>query len=100
MSQDITTPQQPNSPATGRGGNGLAIAGLVCGLVGLLVLSVVLGPLAMIFGGVGLARAKRGEGHRGMSIAAVVLGAVDLILGVVLIVVAAKHGGSVFFHVG
>jgi len=35
-----------------------------------------------------------------MSIAAVVLGAVDLILGVVLIVVAAKHGGSVFFHVG
>lgn len=100
MSQDITTPQQPNSPASSRGGNGLAIAGLVCGLVGLLLFNVVLGPLAIIFGGVGLSRAKRGAGHRGMSIAAVVLGVVDLIIFVVLLVVATNHGGSAFFHVG
>ncbi|MGZ4646268.1 MAG: DUF4190 domain-containing protein [Blastococcus sp.] len=99
MSQDVTTPQS-NSPASGRGGNGLAIAGLVCGLAGLLFFPVILGPLAIIFGGVGLSRAKRGAGHRGMSIAAVVLGVVDLIIFVVLLVGAAKHGGSIFFHVG
>ncbi|HEV7212363.1 MAG TPA: DUF4190 domain-containing protein [Blastococcus sp.] len=100
MSQDITTPQQSNAPATGRGGNGLAIAGLVCGLVGLLFFNVILGPLAIIFGGVGLSRATRGAGHRGMSIAAVVLGVVDLIIFVVLLAVAANQGGSMFFHVG
>ena len=44
------------SPVTGtaRGGaNGLAVAGLVCGIVGLFVLNIILGPLAVIFGGIG-----------------------------------------------
>jgi hypothetical protein len=61
-------------------GNGLAIAGLVCGLVGLLFLPIVLGPLAIIFGGIGLSRANRGAGHKGMSIAAIVLGIADLVV--------------------
>jgi hypothetical protein len=69
-----------------RGGNGLAIAGLVCGLVGLLFLPIVLGPLAVVFGGVGWSRANRGEGHKGMAIAAVVLGIADIVLMVVLMV--------------
>ncbi|WP_138758393.1 DUF4190 domain-containing protein [Modestobacter altitudinis] len=64
-------------------GNGLAIAGLVCGLVGLLFFPIVLGPLAIIFGGIGLSRANRGAGHKGMSIAAIVLGIADLVVMVV-----------------
>ena len=67
-------------------GNGLAVAGLVCGLVGLVFLNYILGPLAIIFGGVGLSRANRGAGHRGMSLAAIILGIVDLIVWVALVV--------------
>ena len=82
------------------GSNGLAIAGLVCGLVGALFFSVILGPLAIIFGGIGWSRANRGARHRGMAIAAVILGVIDLILWGILIAAAAKHGGSAFFRVG
>jgi hypothetical protein len=64
-------------------GNGLAIAGLVCGLVGLLFLPIVLGPLAIIFGGIGLSRADRGAGHKGMSMAAIILGIADLVVMVI-----------------
>ena len=89
------------SPVTGTargGGNGLAIAGLVCGIVGLFVLNIILGPLAVIFGGIGLARANRGAGNRGMALAAVILGIADVVLFVVLLAVAAHHGFS--WHVG
>jgi hypothetical protein len=67
-------------------GNGLAVAGLVCGLVGLFFVNYILGPLAIIFGGVGLSRANRGAGHKGMSLAAIILGIVDIVVWVVLVV--------------
>ena len=98
MTEDTTT-RSTTSQQT-QSANGLAIAGLVCGLVGLLIFYVVLGPLAIIFGGVGWARANRGARHRGMAIAGVVLGVVDLIIFAVLIAVAAKNGGSFYWHVG
>jgi len=41
------------------------IAGLCCGVIGLFILNFILGPLAIIFGGVGLSKANRGEGRRG-----------------------------------
>lgn len=92
------TQSQPSTTVQRQGSNGLAIAGLVCGLVGLLFFSVVLGPLAVIFGGVGLSKANKGAGHRGMSIAAIVLGIVDIALFVVLVVVAANNGGYASFN--
>ncbi|MGY1740100.1 MULTISPECIES: DUF4190 domain-containing protein [unclassified Blastococcus] len=99
MSQDTSYTSQ--TPAPGRTqGNGLAVAGFVCGLVGLLFFSVILGPLAIVFGGIGLNRAKRGAPHKGLAIAAVVLGVVDLLLFVLLVVVAANNGGSFTFNVG
>ena len=58
MSEDTAARQA--APSSTQGGNGLAIAGLVCGLVGVLIFQYILGPLAIIFGGVGLSRAKRG----------------------------------------
>jgi hypothetical protein len=83
-----------------QGSNGLAIAGLVCGLVGVLFFNIILGPLAIIFGGVAWSRANHGARHKGMAIAAVVLGVVDLVIFAVMLAVAAKHGGSMYFHVG
>ena len=87
------------SVATSTRSNGLAIAGLVCGLVGLILFNFILGPLAIIFGGIGWSRANRGSGHKGMSITAVVLGIVDILIYVVLLVAVAKHGGF-SWHVG
>jgi hypothetical protein len=98
MTQGTGYDGQAGQVTASRGANGLAIAGLVCGLVGLVFFSVVLGPLAVIFGGVGLSRAKRGAGGRGMAIAAIVLGVVDILLFVVLVVAAANNGGSYSFN--
>jgi hypothetical protein len=86
MTQDAGNTGQTVSGRTNHVGNGLAVAGLVCGLVGLLFINYILGPLAIIFGGVGLSRANRGAGHRGMSLAAIILGIVDLVVWVVLVV--------------
>ncbi|OON77318.1 DUF4190 domain-containing protein [Streptomyces tsukubensis] len=74
------------------GASGLAIASLVCGIVGLFFLSIVLGPLAIIFGGVTL-RQRRGGGA-GMAKAGLVLGVVDVVLFVVLLVAASSGGFS------
>ena len=99
MSYDAST-SAPTTRAGAQGGNGLAVAGLVCGLVGLLLLPVILGPLGIIFGGIGWSKANHGAPHKGMSVAGVVLGIVDLVLFGVLIAVAAKHGGSFYVNVG
>ncbi len=102
MSEDTARTGPAGNPASAGapGGNGLAVAGLVCGLVGLLLFNIVLGPLAVIFGGVAWARANRGAPRRGMAIAAVVLGVVDLVIFVVLLAAAAGSGGSIFGTVG
>ena len=80
--------------------NGLAIAGMVCGIVGLLLFNVILGPLAIIFGAIGLSKARNGANHRGMAIAGIVLGVLDVVIFVVLLMAAKHNGGSVYFHVG
>jgi hypothetical protein len=98
MSQDTSVTAQDTG--TTQDGNGLAVAGLVCGLVGLLFLPIILGPLALIFGGIGWSKANRGAKHKGIAIAAVVLGIADLILMGVLFAIAANNGGSLFFNVG
>ena len=67
--------------------NGLAIAAMVCGIISLIFLWIILGPLAIIFGGVGLARANRGAPHRGMAIAGIVLGIVAIVGYIILIAV-------------
>ena len=62
------------------GGNGFSIASLVLGILGLFRYGWLLGPLAIIFGIIGLNR----EG-RGMAIAGLILGIIDLILWVLLV---------------
>ncbi|MEV0095448.1 DUF4190 domain-containing protein [Streptomyces sp. NPDC050738] len=72
--------------------NGLAVAGLVCGIVGLIFFSSVLGPLAIVFGAVGMKQAAV-KGGRGMAKAALILGIVDLVIFGVLLALAASNGG-------
>jgi hypothetical protein len=80
--------------------NGMAIAGMVCGIVGILIFSVILGPLGIIFGGIGLSRANAGASGRGMARAGIILGIIDIVLFVVILVAASHNGGSFYFHTG
>ncbi len=89
-----------DSAATRSGSNGLAIAGLVCGIVGIFLFNFILGPLALIFGGVGLRNARRGgAGGSGMAMSAIVLGVVDIVLFVLVLALASSHG-SFRWHIG
>lgn len=104
MAKEMASPARQQysngDPQQQRPGNGLAIAGLVCGIVGLLLANIILGPLAIIFGGVGWSRANRGARYKGMAIAAVILGIADLVIFAIVIAAASKHGGSIYFHAG
>ncbi|MFF2367124.1 DUF4190 domain-containing protein [Streptomyces sp. NPDC058122] len=83
--------------------NGLGTAGLVLGIIAAVLfivwpLAIVLGVLAVIFGLVGGAKARRGEAtNAGQALAGVICGAVGLVLAVavfVLIVVYAPDDGG------
>lgn len=67
-------------------GNGLAVAGLVCGIVGILILNIILGPLAIIFGGVALSKANKGAPRKTMALWSLGLGIFDVVLFIVLII--------------
>ncbi|MEU1278763.1 DUF4190 domain-containing protein [Streptomyces sp. NPDC005805] len=72
--------------------NGLAIASLVCGIAGVFVFNVILGPLAVVLGYVGLKQSPS-KGGAGMAKAGIVLGIVALVLFIVLLAVASSSGG-------
>ena len=62
------------------GGGGWAIAALSCGVVGLFVAPIILGPLAIIFGALGLKK-----NLKGMAIAGLILGIIEtLIIGLLV----------------
>jgi hypothetical protein len=92
--------QQPQyGPPPGYGGypqpprgNGLATAGMVCGIIGIFFANFILGPLAIIFGGVGLSRANKGAPKRNQAIAGIVLGIVAIVVyGILLAVLVNNH---------
>ena len=62
------------------GGNGFSIASLVLGILGLFRYGWLLGPLAIIFGIIGLNR----EG-RGMALAGIILGILDIIIWLLIV---------------
>ncbi|MFE6336618.1 DUF4190 domain-containing protein [Streptomyces sp. NPDC057806] len=72
--------------------NGLAIASLCCGIIGLFFLNIILGPLAIIFGAVARRQASVKNGA-GMAKAGIILGIVAVVLWIVLLIVAANNGG-------
>ncbi|CAK7283857.1 DUF4190 domain-containing protein [Streptomyces sp. RM1] len=75
--------------------SGLAIAGLVCGILGIFLLPIVLGPLAIVFGAVAL----RQSGSL-MAKWDIGLGVLDIVLMILMFVVAANNGGSFSWHIG
>lgn len=84
-----------NGRTAGTQPSGLAVAALVCGIVGLFFANIVLGPLAVIFGGVSLSRSRRSGGRSGMAMAGLVLGVIDILVFVFLVSLVASRGG---FH--
>tara|TARA_B110000003_G_C16625036_1_gene524567 strand:+ start:212 stop:541 length:330 start_codon:yes stop_codon:yes gene_type:complete len=69
------------APIVRSSGKGYSITALVCGIVGFVFLPYILGPLAIIFGALGMKR----DG-RGMAIAGLVLGIVQVVI--LLLVIA------------
>ena len=82
-------------PTTSVRRNGMAVTGMVCGIVGLFVLGILLGPLAVIFGGIGLSRSKVSGTGRGQAITGIVLGVIDIVAYLVIVAVISKHGGFI-----
>jgi len=86
-------PPPPYNPYPApQSGNGLAVAALVCGLVGLLIFNIILGPLAIVFGAIGRGRANRGASGGGMALAGIILGVVDVALFIILLAVITNRG--------
>jgi Domain of unknown function (DUF4190) len=85
---------QVSPPPQSSGSNSLAIASLVCGIIGLFIFEIVLGPLAIVFGGLGLRAARRGAGRRGFALAGLIFGVIDVLVLILIIAVASKHNFS------
>ncbi|WAU83082.1 DUF4190 domain-containing protein [Streptomyces sp. Qhu-G9] len=85
-----------SSATSGSRTNGLAVASLVCGIIGVFLFNVILGPLAIVLGAVGMRQAGV-KGGGGMAKAGVILGVVDLIIFAVLLTVAASNGGFTWY---
>jgi hypothetical protein len=98
----VPGPGYPIPPAVGPGsygwsgtrapaGNGLATAGLVLGILSAIGFcmwpaAILLGVLAVIFGGIGRGRSRRGEStNPGQALAAIICGAAGIVLGLVML---------------
>lgn len=71
--------------------NGMGTAGLVLGIISAVIfclwpVAIVVGVLAVIFGGIGMGKARRGEAtNRGQALAGVICGAAGLVLSLVML---------------
>lgn len=84
LARQLKRQDQDAAPTT----NGMAVAGFVCGVVGLFLFGIVLGPLAIIFSAIGLSKSnKEGRPLRGLAIAGLVLGIVAT-LGWIIVIAA------------
>jgi hypothetical protein len=77
--------------------NGPAVAALVCGIAGLVlvalpVVGLILAIAAMALGGIGFARSNAGAGGRGLAIAGLALGAVDVVLQLLIMAALVSFG--------
>lgn len=90
MQQMPQMPQMPygqNQMYAKKPVNGLAIAAMVIGIVGIFFFSIILGPLAIVLAAFALRNGNEKSG-RGMAIAGLVLGIIDTVLAVILLILA------------
>lgn len=81
-----------NAPVPGKGSNGLATAGFVLGLLGLLsswipflnIVGIILGVIGVVLASVGLAKSKKVNAGKGLAIAGIVLGVLAVIFAVLV----------------
>jgi hypothetical protein len=76
----------------------MAVAGFVCALIGIFLFNFILGPLGIIFGGIGLSRSRGGAPNRGLAIAGIVIGIIDVILFLVVVIAVSHHGGRTYWR--
>jgi hypothetical protein len=76
-------------PATPAQVNTLAMAGLICGIIGFFFFGMVLGPAGIVLGAIALFRihSSRGrQGGKGLAIAAIVISAISFIGALVVVI--------------
>ena len=78
--ESINSSISATATAASGGGKGMSVAALVCGIVGLFFGGLILGPLAIIFGAIGMKR----DG-RGMAIAGLVCGIVATLFSLLIL---------------
>lgn len=95
-----TTPMQPQG---GDQQNGLAIAGMVCGIASIPLLfccysGTIPAILGIIFGAIGMGKANRGEaGGKGMALAGLICGAATIVLLAIIIVASIAFNWSAVY---
>ncbi|MFD7012963.1 small hydrophobic protein [Streptomyces sp. NPDC059161] len=82
-------------PRTGPDRATLGIVGLVCAIAGFFVLGIVLGPVAIACGRLGMGRRWNGS-HPLPALVALVLGGIDTLLAIIWLAGAATLGNGVF----
>lgn len=85
-----------NVPAASGPTDNLAVASLVCGICSILLLPIVLGPLAIIFGAVSSSRVPRESNSHKLAKAGLILGIIGLVLMVIAFILLLSFAGSDF----
>jgi hypothetical protein len=73
----------------------LGIIGVICAVAGFFVLGIILGPIAIVTGWLGMGRSWTGS-RPVTALVAVVLGAIDTLLAVIWLAGAATPGSGMF----
>jgi len=99
----MSAPQLPIAPPSAtnpapKGSNGLAVAGFVLGLLGLLgsfipvvnIVAIILAVIGLVLAGVGLARSRTARAGKGLAIAGLALGVLGIIIAIAIDVSVGK----------
>lgn len=83
----------PTEAPTTQPGNGMAVAGLVLGIISIVlciftVVDMVIAILGIIFGAIGVSKANKGARGKGMAMAGLICGIAGLILATVILIAA------------
>lgn len=94
-------PPPPPAPPAAQQTNGLAVASLVLGILSLLsfftiVPPFIMGGLAVIFGIIGLSKAKQGAPNKGLAIAGLICGAAGIVAAIAFIALVVTVGDATF----